>query len=144
MTTTTEKKYLVTVIERALAYYAVEATDARTAAEDWAWGECVDRDDEVLDTEGPTQVRERQPDGTWRRVPNTEWETTIPPDNGLPDRVSLAVGGRFHVTMLRTAHGLSLEVYPITNGEVWDAPFERFEIDESEIRELEKELPNGE
>jgi hypothetical protein len=137
------KKYLVTVIERALAYYAVEATDARSAAEDWALGEFVDRDDEVLDAEGPTQVRERRPDGTWRRVPSTEWETTIPPDVGLPDRQSVAVDGRFQVTMRRTTHGLSLEVYPITNGEAWIDPFQRFEVDESEIRELEDELPDG-
>jgi hypothetical protein len=144
MTDNTQKKYLVTIIERALAYYAVEAEDARTAAEDWGMGDLVDRDDEALESEGPTQVRERRPDGTWRRVPSTEWQTTIPPDIGLPDRQSVALGGRFQVTMLRTAYGLSLEVYPITNGEAWDDPFARFEIDESEVRELEKDLSDGE
>ena len=64
MTTTTTKTYRVAVIERALAYYRVEAEDARTAAENWQDGEFYDRDDEALDTEGPCSVRGQQPDGT--------------------------------------------------------------------------------
>jgi hypothetical protein len=74
MNTTTIKTYRVAVIERALAYYEVEAEDARTAAENWQDGEFYDRDDEALDTEGPSGVREQQPDGTWRNVPKSEWE----------------------------------------------------------------------
>ena len=77
MTTTATKTYQVTVIERALAYYEVEAEDARTAAENWPDGEFEGRDDEALETEGPCSVRERQPDGAWRKVPRTEWEAAI-------------------------------------------------------------------
>ena len=35
MTTTATKTYRVAVIERAIAYYEVEAEDARSAAENW-------------------------------------------------------------------------------------------------------------
>jgi hypothetical protein len=78
MTTTATKTYLVYVIERALAHYEVEAGDARSAAENWQDGEFIDRDDESLDTEGPCSVREQQPDGSWRKVPPSEWESDSP------------------------------------------------------------------
>ena len=74
MTNNATKTYLVGVIERAIAYYKVEARDARTAAENWQEGEFYARDDEALDTEGPCNVRERQHDGTWRKLPKSEWE----------------------------------------------------------------------
>ena len=84
MTTTTIKTYYIAVIERALAYYEVEAEDARTAAENWHDGAFHDRDDEALDTEGPCSVRERQPDGSWLKVPPSEWEA----DSSEPDSAS--------------------------------------------------------
>ena len=74
MTNNATKTYLVSVIERAIAHYKVEAGDARTAAENWQEGEFHDRDDEALDTEGPCNVRERQHDGAWRKLPKSEWE----------------------------------------------------------------------
>jgi hypothetical protein len=79
MTDTATKTYHVAVIERALAYYEVEAESPRDAAENWSDGEFYDRDDEALETEGPASVRERQPDGTWRKVPRSEWEDEPPP-----------------------------------------------------------------
>jgi hypothetical protein len=81
MTNTATKNYYVGVIERAIAYYEVEAEDARTAAENWQDGEFSDRDDEALDTEGPCSVREQQSDGSWRKVPATEWEAA--PADGI-------------------------------------------------------------
>jgi hypothetical protein len=81
MTTTATKTYLVGVIERAIAYYKVEAEDARTAAENWQDGEFHDRDDEALTSEGPCNVRERQPDGSWRNVPPSQWEAAPPAGN---------------------------------------------------------------
>jgi hypothetical protein len=78
MTNIPTKTYHVTVIERALAYYEVEAESPRAAAESWQDGEFYDRDDEALDSEGPTIVRERQPDGSWRRVPPSEWDDEPP------------------------------------------------------------------
>jgi hypothetical protein len=78
MTNTATKTYLVTVIERALAFYKVEAADARTAAENWQDGEFHDRDDEALDSEGPCNVREKQPDGTYLKLPPSEWEPAPP------------------------------------------------------------------
>jgi len=74
MSDTTMKNYRVGVIERALAYYEVEADDARTAAENWQDGEFEDRDDEALDSEGPCSVREQQANGSWRKVPPDEWK----------------------------------------------------------------------
>ncbi len=81
MTTTATKTYYVGVIERAIAYYEVEAEDARNAAENWEEGEFKDRDDEALESEGPCNVRERQPDGSWRKVPPSEWEAEPPAAN---------------------------------------------------------------
>jgi hypothetical protein len=80
MTNIATKTYRVTVIERALAFYEVEAEDARTAAENWSDGEFDGRNDEALDTEGPCSVRERQPDGSWRKAPQSEWEANSPAD----------------------------------------------------------------
>jgi hypothetical protein len=65
---------------------------------------------------------------------------TIEHDADLPDRVSVTVDGRFLAALIRTGDGLSINVYPITGGEVWDDPCDRFEVDEDEIRELEKEI----
>jgi hypothetical protein len=78
MTNTATKTYRVAVIERALAYYEVEAESPRAAALDWEDGEFRDRDEEALAAEGPAIVRERRPDGTWRTVPRSEWEDDPP------------------------------------------------------------------
>ena len=74
MTNTATKTYLVGVIERAISYFEVEAEDARTAAENWEEGEFQDRDDEALESEGPCNVRERQPDGAFVKLPRSQWE----------------------------------------------------------------------
>jgi hypothetical protein len=78
MTNTATKTYQVTVIERALAFYEVEAESPRDAAGNWSDSEFEGRDDEALETEGPSSVRERQPDGSWRKVPRSEWEDEPP------------------------------------------------------------------
>src|SRR4051794_9849562 len=78
MIKTASNTYLVGVIERAIAYYEVEAEDARTAAENWEDGEFQDRDDEALPSEGPCNVRERLPDGSWKKLPPSEWEAAPP------------------------------------------------------------------
>lgn len=56
------------------------------------------------------------------------------------DRVHVEVDRRFHVVIERTRDGLALHVYPRTGGELWDAPFTTFEVDEAEIIALEQEL----
>jgi hypothetical protein len=76
MTKPATKTYLVGVIERAISYFEVEAEDARTAAENWQEGEFRDRDDEALESEGPCNVREQQPDGTFLKLPPSKWEAT--------------------------------------------------------------------
>jgi hypothetical protein len=67
---------------------------------------------------------------------------TIEHDTDLPDRVFVTVGNRFLAALIRTEDGLGINVYPITGGEVWDDPCDRFEVDEDEIRALERELVN--
>jgi len=80
MTTNTiaTKTYLVGVVERAIAYYTIEAEDARSAAENWQEGEFHDRDEEALESEGPCNVRVKQPDGTWLKLPPSAWEAEPP------------------------------------------------------------------
>jgi hypothetical protein len=57
-----------------------------------------------------------------------------------PDRIYVEVDRRFNVVIERTEDGLALHVYPRTNGELWDAPFATFEVDEAEIIALEQEM----
>ena len=57
-----------------------------------------------------------------------------------PDRIYLEVDRRFAVAIERTETGLSLMVFPRTDGELWDNPFVTFEVNEDEITALEKEM----
>ncbi len=57
-----------------------------------------------------------------------------------PDRVFVEVQRRFDVAIIRTATGLELRVYPRTGGELWDAPFATFEVDEAEVIALERDM----
>jgi len=59
---------------------------------------------------------------------------------GLSDRACVTIDGRLIVALIRTEDGLEIAVYPITGGQIWDDPFDRFTVDEAEIRELEREL----
>ena len=43
----------------------------------------TDRDDEALDSDGPCNVCERQPDGTWMLLPPSDWEPE--PRSGVPE-----------------------------------------------------------
>jgi len=126
MTNTATKTYLVGVIERAIAYFEVEAEDARTAAENWQDGDFQDRDDEALESEGACSVREQQPDGTWKKLPGSQWEDPLAPaTSGLParfeivhglaehgDRIHVLVDGKFDVAIVRTDEGVVVDVFP--------------------------------
>lgn len=57
-----------------------------------------------------------------------------------PDTIYVDVARRFNVAIIRTKTGLELRIYPRTDGEVWDAPFTTFEVDESQIVALEAEM----
>jgi hypothetical protein len=61
-------------------------------------------------------------------------------DADLPDHIYVEVDHRFNVAIERTESGLEFRIYPRTAGELWDDPFTTFEVDESEILELEKEI----
>lgn len=57
-----------------------------------------------------------------------------------PDRIYVEIDRRFNIVIERTGDGLALHIYPLTKGEIWDAPFDTFEVDEAEIAALEQEL----
>lgn len=57
-----------------------------------------------------------------------------------PDRIYVEIDRRFNIAIERTGDGLALHVYPRTNGELWDAPFTTFEVDEAEIIALEQKI----
>ena len=63
---------------------------------------------------------------------------SIQHNTGLPDRVFISLDDRFDAALIRTELGLRIEVYPITDGEVWCDPSHAFDVDEAEILELEK------
>jgi hypothetical protein len=65
---------------------------------------------------------------------------TIDLNTEQPDRIFVEVDRRFDVAIERTETGLALRVYPRTDGELWIEPFITFEVDESEIIALEREL----
>jgi hypothetical protein len=44
------------------------------------------------------------------------------------------------VAIIHTGDGLRNEDYPITGGEPWADPCDRLEVDDDEIRELERAL----
>ncbi len=55
----------------------------------------------------------------------------------IPHHIYVEVDRRFDIAIERTATGLSLRIYPRTDGELWGEPFTTFEVDEAEIAELE-------
>lgn len=57
-----------------------------------------------------------------------------------PDRLYVEIDHRFNIVIEGTEGGLALHVYPLTQGEMWDAPFTTFEVDEAEIVALEQEM----
>ncbi len=56
------------------------------------------------------------------------------------DTAYVKVDNRFDVAIERTAFGLALHIYPLTEGELWDEPFTTFHVAESDIIALEKEM----
>jgi hypothetical protein len=57
--------------------------------------------------------------------------------SGLSDRLLVEIDSRFIVVITRQCDGLSIRVYPKTNGQVWDEPFDFLDVDEEEIRKHE-------
>ena len=56
------------------------------------------------------------------------------------NHIHVEVDHRFNIAIERTEAGLELRIYPRTEGQLWDAPFTTFTVDESEIVELEADL----
>lgn len=57
--------------------------------------------------------------------------------DALPGHVFAMVDDRYDVAIIRTESGLTLEVYPVSDGEVWCEPIATFEVDDAQITELE-------
>ncbi len=58
----------------------------------------------------------------------------------IPNHIYVEIDRRFDVVIERTAEGLSFRIYPRTDGDLWGEPFTTFEVNESEIRDLEDEM----
>lgn len=58
----------------------------------------------------------------------------------LPNIAYVDIGGRFNLAIEVTDGDIELRLYPITHGEIWDAPYTTFNVDRTEIEALEKEL----
>ncbi len=57
-----------------------------------------------------------------------------------PDRIYVDVARRYNVVIIHSETGLELRVYPRTDGELWDAPFATFKVDEPEVAALEADM----
>lgn len=58
----------------------------------------------------------------------------------IPGVAHIDIGGKFNLAIDVTDTDIELRLYPITDGEIWDAPFTTFNVDRSEIEALEEEL----
>ena len=56
------------------------------------------------------------------------------------DRIYVEIDHRFNIVIELAEDGLALHVYPRTNGDLWNAPFTTFEVDEADIVALEQEM----
>ncbi len=61
-------------------------------------------------------------------------------DAELPDRVYVEINHRYDIAIKQTETGLSLRVYPRTDGQLWDNPFATFEVQETEVIALERDM----
>jgi hypothetical protein len=66
--------------------------------------------------------------------------TSIFHKNDGTHRAILWIDNRFQVEIRRHEGDLVLHVYPITDGEIWDHPYDTFVVDEERIIELEQEM----
>jgi hypothetical protein len=57
-----------------------------------------------------------------------------------PDRIFLEVNRRYNIVIEQTEMGLSFRVYPRTDGQLWDYPFATFEVQETEVVTLERDM----
>lgn len=57
-----------------------------------------------------------------------------------PEMLYVEIDRRFNLAIERRENELEIRVYPRTSGELWDAPYDTFTVDEDEIRTLEAEL----
>ena len=55
-------------------------------------------------------------------------------------RAMLWIDKRFQIDIRRFEGYLTLRIYPVTDGEIWDSPYDTFVVDESEVAALEQEM----
>lgn len=61
-------------------------------------------------------------------------------DAEQPDRIFLEINRRYNIAIEQTETGLSLRIYPRTDGQLWDYPFATFDVEETEVVALEREM----
>jgi hypothetical protein len=47
---------------------------------------------------------------------------------GLDDRFFVTIDNRYELSIIRTDEGLIVDVWPINQGEYWDAPYDSFQV----------------
>jgi hypothetical protein len=55
-------------------------------------------------------------------------------------RAMLWIDKRFQIDIQRFGGCLTLRIYPVTNGEIWDYPYDTFVVDEGDVAALEREM----
>jgi len=55
-------------------------------------------------------------------------------------RAMIWIDNRFHIDIRRFTGYLVIRVYPITDGEIWDAPYDSFTIADDQIEILERAM----
>jgi hypothetical protein len=61
-------------------------------------------------------------------------------DAHLPGRAFVKADERFEIAIERVPEGLEIRVYPVTDGEIWDDPYDTFTVDESAVEALEQAM----
>jgi len=52
------------------------------------------------------------------------------------DRFFVTVDDRYSLTIIRTDEGLIVDVWPIENGQIWDHPYDSFQVFDNDVDSL--------
>ena len=55
-------------------------------------------------------------------------------------RAMIWIDRRFHIDIRRFTGYLVLRIYPITNGEIWENPYDTFVVEDETVENLERAM----
>lgn len=70
----------------------------------------------------------------------TDNQTSTKITMGDVETINVTVNSKIMLCIDSSEGDLSIRVYPLTKGELWDAPFTEFNVDFAEITKLETEM----